>query len=80
MKDEKALDSQIEEGPGEDVRPTALAEEIRGLKASIDRALGKRERLPQPMFWSLFHSRIKDIRRKRELTRVLDGVFGGQDS
>lgn len=59
------------------VAPSPIAAEIAELQSSIKRAMGKRERLPQPMFWSLFHSRIKDIRKRRELKRVLSQFLDG---
>lgn len=68
---------------GEDFEPEAahspseLAQEIKELQSSITRAIEKRERLPQPMFWSLFNSRIKDMRKRRELLRTLNSLLGG---
>jgi len=53
-----------------------VADEIDDLKTTILRLAKDRERLPQPLFWSLFNSRLKDIKRSKELARMLDEVLG----
>lgn len=73
------LDSDEDESQAA-VEPSSVANEVRQLKSAIDSAIAKRERIPQPMFWYLFHSRIKDIRKRRELLRILSGVFGDERS
>ncbi len=65
-------ESAAESAPG----PSELAQEIKELQASITSAIEKRERLPQPLFWSLFNSRIKDMRKRRELLRTLHSLLG----
>lgn len=57
--------------------PSELAQEIKALQESVTRAMEKRERLPQPLFWSLFNSRVKDMRKRRELLRTLNSLLGG---
>ncbi len=79
-RERETEEEQAELEVGQQATRSALASEIQELKASIDRAISKRERLPQPMFWSLFHSRIKSIRERREISRLLGDIFGGQDS
>jgi TATA-binding protein-associated factor Taf7 len=69
------LEDEDTTAPGE-TRRSELAQEIKDFQSSIADAMKKRERLPQPLFWSLFNSRIKDIRKRRELLRTLDELFG----
>ena len=37
----------------------------------------KRERLPQPLFWSLLTNELRAIRRQKRLIRVVEEIFGG---
>jgi hypothetical protein len=55
---------------------SAIATEIENLQEKVLRFARERERLPQPLFWSLFNSRIKDIKRNKELSRLLKDVLG----
>lgn len=55
---------------------SAIAKEIETLQETILRLARDRERLPQPLFWSLFNSRITDIKRNKELSRLLKDVLG----
>jgi len=48
-----------------------LAEELEELRRTVFETVRKRERLPQPLFWSLFHARIKRMRGAREREREL---------
>jgi hypothetical protein len=56
---------------------SAIAEEVRALELAISRSVSKRERMPQPTFWFLFHKRIEEIKKKRELQRKVDEILGG---
>ncbi len=59
---------------GEGRSPLAVAvEKLR--KTSVD-AAASRERLPQPLFWSLFNSKLKEIKEDKEKTRKLKDIFG----
>lgn len=60
-------------GPRE---PSTFAREVERLKAASLKAARERERLPQPLFWSLFHSKLKDLKREKELKRLLDDLLG----
>jgi hypothetical protein len=72
----------VGEGAGEEdesaeLVPTKskLSEEIDRLKrASID-ALSSRERIPQPLFWSLFHSELAGLKKRKHLERFIEQVF-----
>lgn len=79
LTEEPRSSPDLDEGDeaAQKVTRSELAQEISELQASITKAISKRERLPQPMFWSLFNSRIKDIRKRRELMRVLSEFLGG---
>lgn len=52
------------------------AKEIADLQDKILKLANSRERLPQPLFWSLFNSRIRDIKKNKELDRLLSDVLG----
>jgi hypothetical protein len=58
------------------VERSQTAKEIADLQERILRLARDRERLPQPLFWSLFNSRIQEIRRDKELKRLLSDVLG----
>ena len=60
--------------------PSAVAADIDNLQATVKRLVREREVLPQPMFWSLFHTRLKSIRRQKELSRVVSQAFGESES
>ena len=53
-----------------------VAREIQRIKSATIEAAEKRDRLPQPLFWSLFHSALKEVRdakkRKRDLADLLE--------
>ena len=48
-----------------------LAERVGRLRASAIEACRTRERLPQPLFWSLFHTEAACIREARGRARVV---------
>ena len=56
---------------------SGVAEDIEDLRSTILRVAKERERLPQPLFWSLFNSRLKEIKRHKELSRLLNTVLDG---
>jgi hypothetical protein len=57
--------------------PTALAQNIRRLKSRALSVVEKRERLPQPLFWSLFGAELSQIKKRKEKQRALRRVFLG---
>lgn len=58
--------------------PSDIAREIQQLKDATINAASKRGRLPQPLFWSLFHSRIAELKREKAARRVFDELLGGE--
>jgi len=63
----------------EDDQPTersGIAKEVSSLQETVLRLARDRERLPQPLFWSLFNSRLKDIKRNKEEARALKAALG----
>ena len=66
------MDDEIASGR----EPSPLAVEIKDLSEAVGRAAAKRSRLPQPLFWSLFHSRIEELKRKKNKQRILDTILG----
>lgn len=69
------------ESPEADTETTSTersqtAKEIAALQEKILRLANERERLPQPLFWSLFNSRIAEIRKNKDIARLLNDVLG----
>lgn len=62
--------------PTASVEKSSIAQEIEDLQHTILRLARDRERLPQPLFWSLFNSRLRDIKKNKELDRVLRETLG----
>ena len=56
---------------------TFIARRLARLKAATEHAAAKREHLPQPLFWSLFHSQLKEIRAEKERERLLREALEG---
>lgn len=65
-----------EKVPVANVEKSAIAREIEDLEDTILRLARDRERLPQPLFWSLFNARLRDIKKHKELDRVLRETLG----
>jgi len=61
----------------EDFRAKRIAARLETLKKATLAAAAKRERLPQPLFWSLFHSQIKEIRASKERLREASELLSG---
>ncbi len=61
---------------GPSFEKSATAREISDLQERILKLARNRERLPQPLFWSLFHSRLSEIKKNKELARLLNDVLG----
>ena len=59
------------------VTPSSLAQVISELKKAAFRATDERQRLPQPMFWSVFNLRINEIRNKKKLQRFVRETLDG---
>lgn len=53
-----------------------IAERISRLFDKSQDAAKKRERLPQPLFWSLFYHEITSIRREKEEKRLVQEILG----
>lgn len=70
------MDPLDNEGPCVPAEKSHTAKEIEDLQDRIVRLASNRERLPQPLFWSLFTSRINEIKKNKELARLLNDVLG----
>jgi hypothetical protein len=57
-------------------QPSALAREIEALRDKVKDLTEARSRLPQPLFWSLFNSRIREIKERKEAERTIKAVLG----
>lgn len=59
------------------IQRTELSARVDHLKTSTLRAIARRERLPQPLFWSLFHTEVAGIKKRRNAKRrELAKLFG----
>ena len=54
--------------------PTTLAKRVSSLKKSTLAAGEKHSRLPQTLFWSLFHSEVNEIKRKKARRKLLNAL------
>lgn len=52
-----------------------LSNELIRLKSSVNKAINQREHLPQPLFWSLFNSKIKELREQKEDIRRVEDLL-----
>ncbi len=66
-----------EEDESAELVPTKskLSEELDRLKRASIEALSTRERMPQPLFWSLFHSELAGLKKRKHLERFIEQVF-----
>jgi hypothetical protein len=62
-------ESDIDEAPEQP--QSELAGKLDRLKAATLKVIQARERLPQPLFWSLFHTELESIKRKRRALRAV---------
>ena len=53
-----------------------LASQIDKLKASVNKAIESRDRIPQPLFWSLFNSKIKELKEEKQNKRKISDLLG----
>lgn len=73
MKEDRKFCTHTAEG--EEALPSPVSQAVKDLSQRVRQAIGKRERLPQPLFWSLFNAEISDIRTKKAEQRLLDRLF-----
>ncbi len=69
MSEEKptTVDGEVVEPPGR----TELSERLHRLKKAALTAADRRERIPVPLYWSLFHSQVRDVRKVRAHQRLV---------
>ena len=62
----------------EDEKPkrSELAESVERLREATIGAAERRERLPQPLFWSLFRSEVERIKRRKAKVRAVSQALG----
>ena len=69
----------MNDNDSDEMRPkerSAVAANIENLQATVKRLADEREVLPQPLFWSIFHSRLAAIKKQKEISRVVSEVRG----
>ena len=54
-----------------------ISSRVDRLKGATLKIIRGRDRLPQPFFWSLFHSEIAEIKKKKHKQRVYDNTILG---
>ena len=52
---------------------------MKRLKGAAWNASERWQKLPQPLFWSLFHSAIGDFRKAKSRKRLLENIFDGSE-
>ena len=62
-----------------EIERSPIAEAVSRLKDASFDAAKRREKLPQPLFWSLFNIQISEIRRKKEIQRAFSDIFDSQE-
>jgi hypothetical protein len=65
-----------EQGDFEARQRSALAQELHALKLKAFELSQTRARIPQPLFWSLFNSKLKDIKQRKALERNVKELLG----
>lgn len=60
------------------VERSAVAKDIESLQKTVLRLAEEREVLPQPLFWSLFHTRLESIRKHKNIERTLRECLDGE--
>jgi hypothetical protein len=60
------------------VERSAVAVDIEKLQKTVLRLANEREVLPQPLFWSLFHTRLENIRKQKHIERTLKECLDGE--
>ena len=60
--------------------PSAVAINLKRLKSATFKAAQSRERLPHPLFWSLFLTEVSELRKKKEEKRLIDRILLGVGS
>ncbi len=70
------VDSDEDVEVSEPAERSSVAREIDDLQKTILRLARDRERLPQPLFWSLFNSRLRDIKKSKSINRLLKETLG----
>jgi hypothetical protein len=53
-----------------------LAESVERLREATISAAERRERLPQPLFWSLFRGEVERIKRRKARVRAVSAALG----
>ena len=66
----------LEDDDNQPSERSVIAKEVSSLQDTVLRLARDRDRLPQPLFWSLFNSRLKDIKRHKEEARALKAALG----
>ena len=54
---------------------SGVAERLRRLKDATVHLVDTRERLPQPLFWTVVHTEVAELRKRRAKTREEKRVF-----
>lgn len=72
---EGSEEPDLQQEAPQDSPQSEISRRLERLKVATVDAARSRERLPQPLFWSLFRSEIEELRQQKELRRLLQSVF-----
>ena len=75
--DEKSTDPRTDDSLDEErlylesslKRPSKLSQDLQRLRDATLRVVDTRERLPQPLFWSLFNHQVTAIKKRKKKHR-----------
>lgn len=76
LVDQEVVDEELGDEERQGREPSKVAQEIERLRSATVRAASDRERLPQPLFWSLFQNELKELKKKKEIRRALQEILG----
>ena len=76
LTDSRGPDSRDSDSRGANANTSPLAQAVNRLKQASFKTARERERVPQPLFWSLFRTEIDSIKEKKQTKRLLSDIFG----
>lgn len=71
-----AVDDSAEQTAAQ--QPSSIAQKLEQIKELTLAAAQKRSHLPQPLFWSLFHAQLAEVKREKKALRELEELFTGK--
>jgi hypothetical protein len=70
---QEVVDDSPEETAAQE--PSSIAQKLEQIKELTLAAAQRRSHLPQPLFWSLFHAQLAEVKREKKALRELEELF-----